>query len=56
VPIMLGLLASCFPDRIDDWTPALKKMVPSYGKQLADNPKLADATMSRTAKVLGIPR
>ena len=56
VPIMLGLLASCFPDRIDGWTPALKKMVPSYGKQLANDPKLADATMTRTAKALGIPR
>ena len=56
VPIMLGLLASCFPDRIDGWTPTLKTMVPSYGKQLANDPKLADATMTRTAKALGIPR
>jgi malate dehydrogenase (quinone) len=56
VPIMLGLIASCFPDDIKRWTPKLKKMVPSYGKQLSDDAKLADVTMTRTAKALGIPR
>ena len=56
VPIMLGLLEKCFPNEIDGWRPALKKMVPSFGTQLSDNPKKADATMTRTAKALGIPR
>jgi len=31
-------------------------MVPSFGTQLSDNPKKADATMTRTAKALQIPR
>jgi malate dehydrogenase (quinone) len=56
VPIMLGLLAECFPNDIERWRPSLKKMVPSFGKRLSDDPKLADATMTRTAKALGIPR
>jgi malate dehydrogenase (quinone) len=56
VPIMLGLLEQCFPDRIDAWRPTLKAMVPSFGTRLADDPKLADATMKRTAKALAIPR
>lgn len=56
VPIMLGLIASCFPDRMDAWRPQILKMVPSFGTELADNPKKADATMTRTAKALGIPR
>jgi len=56
VPIMLGLVSTCFPDRIDAWRPRIAKMVPSFEKQLSDDPKLADATMTRTAKTLGIPR
>jgi hypothetical protein len=31
-------------------------MVPSFGKQLADNVKLADSTMASTAKALEIAR
>jgi len=56
VPIMLGLVSTCFPDKIDEWRPRILKMVPSFGTQLSDNAKKADATMTRTAKVLGIPR
>jgi malate dehydrogenase (quinone) len=54
VPIMLSLLEKCFPDRIEAWKPALTAMVPSYGKQLAEDPKLAEKTIKRTAKVLAI--
>ena len=56
VPIMLGLLERCFPSSMERWTPALRAMVPSYGTQLADDAKLADATMTRTARVLEIAR
>jgi malate dehydrogenase (quinone) len=56
VPIMVGLIEKCFPAKLDEWTPGLRAMVPSYGTQLSDDPTLADATMTRTAKVLGIAR
>ena len=56
VPIMLGLIEKCFPDRMDAWRPRLTAMVPTLGKQLADDPKLADATMTATAKALRIAR
>ena len=56
VPIMLGLIEKCFPDRMDAWRPALTGMVPTYGKLLADDPKLADATLTATAKALHIER
>jgi malate dehydrogenase (quinone) len=56
VPIMLGLIEKCFPDRIEAWRPALKSMVPSLGLQLADDVKLANKTMDSTAKVLEILR
>ena len=56
VPIMLGLVEQCFPDKMAEWRPKIVKMVPSFGTQLSDNPKKADATMTRTAKALQIPR
>ena len=54
VPIMFGLLENCFPDRLGDWAPTIKKMVPSYGKALSDKPALAEKTLESTAKVLEI--
>ena len=56
VPIMLGLIEKCFPQKMDAWKPALQKMVPSYGTQLTDNPKLAAATFEATARELQIQR
>jgi len=54
VPIMVSLVEKCFPDRIEAWRPALVGMIPSYGKHLSDDPKLAEKTLASTAKVLGI--
>ncbi|HEY4267440.1 MAG TPA: malate dehydrogenase (quinone) [Galbitalea sp.] len=56
VPIMLGLIEKCFPDRLDAWRPALIAMVPTYGKLLSDDPKLADVTLASTAAALHIER
>ncbi|MDR0435711.1 MAG: malate dehydrogenase (quinone) [Propionibacteriaceae bacterium] len=53
-PIMLGLLEQCFAERLDDWRPTLAKIVPTWGKNLADDPTLAQHTMARTAEALGI--
>jgi malate dehydrogenase (quinone) len=54
VPIMLDVLAKCFPDRIAGWKPQLKKMVPTYGSMLADDEAKAAKTLARTAKALEI--
>jgi len=56
VPIMLGLIEKCFPDRIEAWRPALSAMVPSYGTLLSDDAAQADEVMTRTAEVLHISR
>jgi len=56
VPIMLGLIEKCFPDRMDGWRPALTAMVPTLGKQLSDDPALAATTMTATAEALHIQR
>jgi malate dehydrogenase (quinone) len=54
VPIMLSILERCFPDRIGGWTPAIKKMIPSYGTPLSDDAKRAHKTLAATSKVLEI--
>ncbi|MDR2620290.1 MAG: malate dehydrogenase (quinone) [Propionibacteriaceae bacterium] len=53
-PIMLGLLEKCFPERLDAWRPLLTKIVPTWGKNLVDDPALAASTRTRTAEALGI--
>ncbi|MBN9153288.1 MAG: malate:quinone oxidoreductase [Microbacterium sp.] len=52
VPIMLGLLASCFPDSIAAWEPKLKELIPTYGEKLNPQPALAAETMAETASAL----
>ena len=54
VPIMLTVLERCFPDRIAGWTPTIKKMIPSYGRALAENSALAKKTLTSTQKALAI--
>ncbi|EPR77390.1 Malate:quinone oxidoreductase [Leifsonia rubra CMS 76R] len=54
VPIMLGLVEKCFPERMDEWRPEIEKMIPSFGQQLSDSPELAHDTLARTAKALNI--
>jgi len=54
VPIMLDILARAWANRLDEWTPKLQQMIPTYGTPLADDASLAHATISRTAEILGI--
>jgi len=55
-PIMLELIARCFPDRIEGWTPALRRMIPSYGGRVSDDPEIADRILGETAAALAIAR
>lgn len=52
--IMLGLLAKSFPDRMAEWEPRLRELIPSYGTQLNPDPEKARATVERTAAALDI--
>jgi len=54
VPIMLDVLAKCFPDRIDGWKPQIEKMIPSFGTQLSSNKAIAKKTLTETAEELGL--
>lgn len=54
VPIMFDLIDQCFPDKVAEWTPKLREIVPSYGKSLAESGTLAAKTLAATAKTLEI--
>lgn len=54
VSIMLGLLKSCFPDRIEEWEPQLKALIPSYGDTLNPRPEVAEETLTETAEALAL--
>ncbi|NHU84584.1 malate:quinone oxidoreductase [Kocuria sp. JC486] len=54
VPIMLDLLAKCFPHHKGTWQSRLTELIPAYGRTLDDDPRLADEIMGHTGGVLGI--
>jgi malate dehydrogenase (quinone) len=54
VPIMLDVLAKCFPNRMTAWEPQLIAMIPSYGGTLSSDSATAKATLASTAEALGI--
>ena len=51
-PIMIDVLETCFPERIPQWSATLKKIVPSYGAVLSENPDKARRSIESTAKKL----
>ena len=54
--IMLEVIKRCFPDKLANagWTDGLRKMIPSYGQSLIDNPAMAQRVRAETAAVLNI--
>lgn len=52
--IALQVLVECFPERVAAWTPALVKLIPSWGRTLADDPALTAAVRERSARMLGL--
>nr|WP_275403737.1 malate:quinone oxidoreductase [Nocardioides jishulii] len=53
-PIMLQVLNRCFPERMDEWAPALEKVIGTYGISLAEHPQCAAEALSETAEQLGL--
>ncbi|WOQ70235.1 malate:quinone oxidoreductase [Microbacterium limosum] len=56
VSIMLGLLQTCFPDRIEEWAPRLRELIPSYGRTLNPDEAAARTAIEETARALAISR
>ena len=54
VSIMLGLLKTCFPDRIEEWEPRLRELIPSYGDTLIARPAVARESLGETAEALAL--
>jgi malate dehydrogenase (quinone) len=53
VSIMLELIHKCFKEaKSEEWQAELKKIIPSYGKSLAKDAKLAAKTRAWTTEVL----
>lgn len=53
-PIMIQVLERLFADRLTDWEPKLREIVPSYGKNLIDDHDLATRLLAETAATLKI--
>lgn len=58
VHVMLEVIKRCFPEKMDDWEPKIKEMIPSFGEKLMDNPDLlrqvkqeAETTLHLTGQV-----
>ena len=54
VPIMLDVLQKCFPAEWPQWELELKKLIPTMGTTLNDQPKRAAQVIAETAEVLGL--
>ncbi|WP_040226335.1 malate:quinone oxidoreductase [Bhargavaea cecembensis] len=52
VHVMLEIFNKCFPERMEEWEPKIKEMVPSYGISLADNPDLFREIFAATSESL----
>ncbi len=54
VSIMLGLIKTCFPERMGEWEPRLRDLIPSYGETLNTQPEMARRELDATASALAI--
>ena len=52
VSIMLGLLKTCFPDRIDEWEPRLRELDPELRRDPQPPPEAAQAVDRRGDRAL----
>ncbi|MFF2533383.1 malate:quinone oxidoreductase [Brevibacillus sp. NPDC058079] len=54
VQVMLEVLEKCFPQRMAEWEPKIKEMIPSYGVSLLQNEELLQELQRSTDEVLGL--
>lgn len=52
VHAMLGVLGQSFPEVVNANEAKLRKLIPSYGTKLSDDPKQAASSLAATAKIL----
>lgn len=56
VHVMLEVLEKCFPQRMNEWEPKIREMVPAYGVSLEANPLLFQEQLDSTAETLGLSK
>ncbi|TMW72038.1 malate:quinone oxidoreductase [Alteribacter natronophilus] len=54
VHVMLDVMERCFPERMFEWEPRIKEMIPSYGVNLSDNPEMFKEIHTSTSETLGL--
>lgn len=54
VPIMVEVLEKCFSDRLEAWTPQLKRMIPAYGLSGSERTDAMVNEMFRSHSLLGL--
>ncbi|QDS36966.1 malate:quinone oxidoreductase [Brevibacillus brevis] len=54
VQVMLEVLEKCFPQRMAEWEPKIKEMIPSYGVSLLQNEELLQEILRSTDEALGL--
>ncbi|MED1945146.1 MULTISPECIES: malate:quinone oxidoreductase [Brevibacillus] len=54
VQVMLEVLEKCFPQRMAEWEPKIKEMIPSYGVSLMQNQELLHEIQRSTDEALGL--
>ncbi|WP_309069097.1 malate dehydrogenase (quinone) [Microbacterium sp.] len=50
--IMLNVLKNCFAERLDEWEPKLRELIPTYGGYLNGEPARAEESTQATAEAL----
>jgi malate dehydrogenase (quinone) len=53
---MLDVLQRCFPKNFTTWEPEIKKMIPSFGTRLSDNPEVAKKSFAASAQALKLSK
>ncbi|WHY57303.1 malate:quinone oxidoreductase [Peribacillus simplex] len=56
VHVMLEVINKCFPQRMKEWEPKIKEMIPSYGESLMENPELLHEIQTSTSETLGLSK
>lgn len=56
VHVMLEVIKRCFPDRLKEWEPKIKEMVPIYGVSLTENPSLFREAQTSAVQTLGLSK
>ena len=54
VHVMLQVIAKCYPEKMGEWAPKLKEMIPSYGEKLLDNLELLAQVKESSYKTLQV--